>query len=77
MDWEKRHSSDKLKVSSKLEWGITKFKSLGIEFSVDLKEISKLNYSKALNSIQKDVTKWNDTYKNFFYSRMYLLIDIL
>ena len=59
---KKRLSNDKLNVSSKLEWGITNFKLLGINFSIDLKQIPLNNYGEVLQKIEKDVKKWNLRY---------------
>ena len=38
----KKHSKDKLQISEKLDWGKTDFKLLGINFNVDLNNISKI-----------------------------------
>ena len=42
---DKKHSSEKLPVSYKLEWGTDRFNLLGVLFSVDLEDIPALNYS--------------------------------
>ena len=52
---KRKHSRDKLNVSSKLEWGATSFKLLGITFSVNLNEIPSLNYPTALEKSKKDI----------------------
>ena len=44
---DKKHSSEKLPVSHKLEWGTDRFNLLGVLFSVSLDEIPTLNYSTA------------------------------
>ena len=54
----KKHCKEKLKVTNRLEWGITRFKLLGISFSVDLEEIPTLNYSSALEQCKKLLTNW-------------------
>ena len=41
---DKKHSSEKLPVSYKLEWGTDRFNLLGVLFSVDLEDIPALNY---------------------------------
>ena len=55
----KKHSKDKFKINYKLEWGTTKFKLLGIHFSVDLTEIPEINYASTLNDVTKILAKWS------------------
>ena len=39
---------DKFEISYKLDWGTTEFKLLGINFSVDLRDIPGNNYTPVL-----------------------------
>ena len=55
---KRKHCRDKLNVSSKLEWGTTIFKLLGITFSVNLNEIPSLNYPPALEKSKKILLNW-------------------
>ena len=55
----KKHSKDKLEVSTELDWGITEFTLLGIDFSVNLNDMLELNYNKAYTKIQKGIASWN------------------
>ena len=48
----------KFEIGYKLDWGTTSFKLLGINFSVDLKDIPGLNYTPALKIINKSLTNW-------------------
>ena len=49
MDWVKKFSKEIFHHDKwKLEWEDTKFNSLGIEFSVNLCEMTKLNFDKQL-----------------------------
>ena len=41
---KKKHSMDKFEIGYKLDWG-TEFKLLGINFSVDLRDIPGINYT--------------------------------
>ena len=54
----KIHCREKLKVTNRLEWGITEFKLLGITFSVDLDEVPNLNYPSALDQCKKLLANW-------------------
>ena len=58
----KKFSKDKLKVTTKLEWGCTNFNLLGIEFSTNLSIITECNYTKALEKIKKLVKTWSNRY---------------
>ena len=55
---KRKHSKDKLNMSSKLEWGTTTFRLLGIIFSVNLNEIPSLNYTPALEKSKKILLNW-------------------
>ena len=59
---KKRYSKDKYKIKTNVEWGATHFYLLGINFSVDLNEMSQLNYPKVIQSIERLLTKWNQRY---------------
>ena len=54
----KRYSKDKLNVKSRLEWGITEFNMLGIEFNVDLEKMPKINYEIAISRSKHLLNKW-------------------
>lgn len=43
----------------KLVWGKTKFTLLGIDFSINLDEISNMNYDNAINTIDKNIVQWS------------------
>ena len=55
----KKHSRDKLNVTSKLEWGTNSFKLLGLQFFVDLEKIPLMNYTCALENAKKLLLNWN------------------
>ena len=54
----KTHSKDKLDVSLLLEWGITEFNLLGIDFNVDLNKMVHLNYDKAIKKSKVILENW-------------------
>ena len=54
----KKHSKDKLICNSKLDWGTTCFTLLGILFSVKLKNIPLMNFTKALEIAKKLLSDW-------------------
>ena len=54
----KKHSKDKFEINYKLDWGITKFYLLGLHFSVDLNDMTNINYTPILNEIVKTLAKW-------------------
>ena len=58
----KRYSKDKLNVSSRLEWGITDFNMLGIEFNVELDKMSKINYDIAIVRSKQLLNRWENRY---------------
>ena len=62
----KKHSRDKLNVTSKLEWGTNSFKLLGLQFSVDLEKIPSMNYTCALEKARKLLLNWNKRTFNSF-----------
>ena len=53
----KKHSRDKFETKQQLDWGTTKFKLLGLNFSVDI-DIPLINYTTLLNDITKILSKW-------------------
>ena len=55
----KKYSGDTLLPELKLKWGNAKFTLLGIEFSVDLHEIPKLNYDKKLIKLKSIIKSWS------------------
>ena len=55
---DKKHSAEKLPVLHKLEWGTDKFNLLGVHFSVDMHEITDLNYSAILEQTKKIIQSW-------------------
>ena len=54
----KSYCRDKLDVNTTLEWGITEFSLLGIEFSVDLERMVQLNYNKAIAKSKLVLENW-------------------
>ena len=57
--WMKKISKEKISTNQNLEWGVTEFTFLGIHFSVDLNKMAEINYSKAVNKIEKLLNGWN------------------
>ena len=55
---KKKHSTDKFEISYKLDWGTTEFKLLGINFSVDLRDIPGNNYTPVLKTITQTLSNW-------------------
>ena len=47
-----------MEVSYHLDWNITRFDLLGVQFSVNLNEIPDLNYNKAVSDLHKIVNQW-------------------
>ena len=54
----KKHSKDKLDVTARLEWGVSNFTLLGMEFSTDLEKIPEMNYDKILIQASKIIKSW-------------------
>ena len=54
----KKFSKDKISTKYQLEWGTTKFKLLGIDFSVELKDMTDMNFTQAINKIEKIIAPW-------------------
>ena len=46
----KKYSKDKLNITYNLDWGITSFTLLGLEYSVNLEEMSILNFDRILEN---------------------------
>ena len=55
---DKRHSTEKLPVRYKLEWGTKTFNFLGVQFSVNLNDIPDLNYVKILDKSKTIIHNW-------------------
>ena len=55
---KRKHSIYKLLVNAPLDWGTTQFDLLGLRFSVDLQEITNLNYSVELEKSEKLLHSW-------------------
>ena len=54
----KKHSKEKLDVTSHLKWGETEFTLLGINFSTDINKIPEINFKNAILSAQKLKRYW-------------------
>ena len=55
---QKKHSKSVLCKESKLSWGATDFKLLGITFSTNLNEIHAKNYDQVIRNISKTILCW-------------------
>ena len=55
---KKRHSQDKIETKYSLEWNVTEFRLLGVTFSVDLNNMSKLNFDPLIEKINKILNQW-------------------
>ena len=53
-----KYSDAIYETNSNLQWGITKFNLLGIEFDVDLNKITKLNFDKKLVKLKSLISNW-------------------
>ena len=51
--------SKKIDTDQTLKWGATSFDLLGINFSVNLEEMTKLNYTPVIASIKKMICTWS------------------
>ena len=58
----KRYSKEKLNVNPRLEWGITDFNMLGIEFNVELDKMPKINYDIAILRSKHLLNRWENRY---------------
>lgn len=54
----KKYSQDTINTRYKLVWGKTKFKLLGIEFSVNLEEMMDLNFQPKLDTLRTQLGLW-------------------
>ena len=55
---KRRNCREKLNASVKLNWGETQFKLLGIHFSINLENISQLNYKIAIDKVNSVINHW-------------------
>ena len=53
-----RFSEFKLNVSQKLDWGCTNLTFLGLNFSVNLDDMCKINYCKTIKISAAEIIKW-------------------
>ena len=58
----KKFCKDKLHTTHPLIWGESTFDLLGLSFTVNLKDMIKLNYSKYITQITKSITHWRKRY---------------
>ena len=59
---KKRHSKEKLKCASSLNWGTDCFNLLGINFDTKLENMPGLNYTEALVKVDKTISAWKKRY---------------
>ena len=50
---------DRLPTNINLEWGVTEFGLLGLEYSIYLNEMIEINYNLAISKIKTAITHWN------------------
>ena len=55
-----------MNVDKKLNWGLTGFKLLGVQFSVTLADIPKLNYNIIINDLPTRLNFWSNRYTTPF-----------
>ena len=55
---KKKHCGEQINVTYHLDWNITQFQLLGVQFSVNLNEVPDLNYNKAMSDLYKIVNQW-------------------
>ena len=55
----KKYSNDRLCPEHNLQWGLTKFNLLGIDFDVNLHNIPKIYFDKKLTRLKSIMTKWS------------------
>ena len=55
---EKRHLQAKIETKYSLECNVTEFHLLGVKFSVDLNNMSKLNFNLLIEKINKILSQW-------------------
>ena len=67
MDWQKTLLKRKmLNVSYNLQWGNHEFTMLGLNCSINLKEISNINYTRTLEKVRNEMGKWKYRYLTSF-----------
>ena len=54
----KKYSTEAIKTKWKLNWGVNRFKLLGITFDIDLDKILNLNFSEKLSNIRTKISFW-------------------
>ena len=54
----KRHSKDKLKVNTRLNWDESHFTLLGVKFCTNLEDMPEINYRNSILEIQKLFNNW-------------------
>ena len=59
---KKKHSKEKIACKSYIWKTVTKFKLLGINFSVDLDKCPQLIYSVTKAKIKESISEWNKRY---------------
>lgn len=59
LDWSKKKSEIKICVDLPLTWEQTYFKTLGINFSVNLEEMVQLNYNSKIREISRSIKIWS------------------
>ena len=57
---KKKRSKEKLNVLVELDWGVDKFKLLGLEFSVNLAAIPEINFNKAISKVNSIIALWKN-----------------
>ena len=65
MAGEKRHSQDKIETKYSLEWNVTEFRLLGVTFSVDLNNMSKLNFDPLIDLFIWGFTSLSTLYRSY------------
>ena len=55
----KKYSTDSIKTKWKLNWGVDRFKLLGITFDTDLDKMLTLNFTDKISKIKTKIDYWN------------------
>ena len=55
----KKYSTDSIKTKWKLNWGVNRFKLLGITFDTDLDKMLTLNFTDKIAKIKTKINYWN------------------
>ena len=58
MDRFKKYNTEAIKTQWKLNWGVNRFKLLGITFDIDLDKILNLNFSEKMSKIRTKISFW-------------------